>query len=351
MTRTIRTGLVGVTGYAGMEMVRLLAQHPVFQLTCAASRKESGRRLDEIFPHLTGIDCGSTAICEPDVTTMAGECELVFLAVPHGTAMEMAAGFLKKGVRVVDLSADFRLREVSTYESWYGLTHKYPELIDSAVYGIPELYGAQVAGADLVANPGCYPTSVLLGLYPALRNGFVETEGIVVDSKSGTSGAGRKAVEATLFCEVHDTFRAYGLGVHRHTPEIEQELSVAAGKKLTVSFNPHLLPIDRGILSTIYTRLRPGVQAEAILEAYQDFCRPHPWLRLLPGGGMPQTRWVRGTMFCDTALVVDQRVQRLIVVTTIDNLCRGASGQALANANLMYGLDLTTGLMHPPLIP
>ena len=271
--------------------------------------------------------------------------------MPHKTAMEMADALVAAGTKVVDLSADFRLRDAGVYQQWYQTEHTRLDLLKEAVYGLPELYAALVPAARLVANPGCYPTSAILGLTPALAAGLVETDGIVIDAKSGTSGAGRKPGVGTLFCEVHDSFRAYNLGKHRHTPEIEQELSVVGGTDITVSFNTHLLPVDRGILSTIYTRLtRPRTLAEVravYLERYADA----PWVRVLPEGVLPETRWVRGTMFCDIGLTVDPRTNRLIICSAIDNLCRGASGQAVANANLMLALPLRAGLDLAPLMP
>ncbi len=347
----IPVGLVGVTGYAGMELARLLAVHPSFVLARATSRSEAGLKLAELYPFMQGLDMADLEITQPDPSDLAKACEVVFLAVPHGAAMDAAAELQAKGVKVVDLSADFRLRDPEVYAQWYGLDHRHPAMIDDAVYGLIELYREQIAGAQLIANPGCYPTCAILALHPALQAGLVETRGIVVDAKSGTSGAGRKASVGTLFCEVHDTFRAYNLGKHRHTPEIEQELSRAAGEDMRISFNTHLLPIDRGILSTIYTQLQDNVDMARVRQAYQAAYAGEGWVRLLPEGKLPETRFVRGTMFCDIGLVHDPRTNRLLIVAAIDNLCRGASGQALACANLMCGLEESQGLRLPPLTP
>ena len=350
--QTIRAGLVGVTGYTGMELARLLAGHPAMRLVLATSRAEAGRRLDDIYPFLIGLPGGDITIVAPDPDVIAASCDIAFLAVPHGAAMEMAASLRERGLRVVDLSADFRLRDVAVYESWYRTDHTRKGLLPEAVYGLPELYGRDVAQAGLVANPGCYPTSVILGLAAALDTDIVHRDDIVIDSKSGTSGAGRKPVVPSLFCEVYDTFRAYGLGKHRHTPEIEQEFSRAAGCDVRVSFNPHLVPMVRGILSTIYTTLRkPGTTLDEVHAAYCETWAQSPWVRVLPKGKLPETRFVRGSMFCDLGLVVDPRTNRLIVVSAIDNLCRGASGQALANANLMCGLPVDCGLNAAPMLP
>ena len=346
-----RVGLVGVTGYTGMELTRILLGHPDLELTQVTSRKEAGRPLRDIYPFLQGTDLGQLEITAPDSSYLAANCDLVFLAVPHGTAMEMAAELREKGARVVDLSADFRLKDREVYESWYAVSHTRAGLLPEAVYGLPELYAERIAGASLVANPGCYPTSAILALYPALQAGLIVADDLVVDSKSGTSGAGRKASVGTLFCEVSDNFRAYNLTKHRHTPEIEQELGRAVGREIRLSFNTHLLPINRGILTTAYAKLAGNSGLEEIRACYESFYAGRKWVRVLPSGILPDTRWVRGTNFCDIGLVTDPRTGRLIVVSAIDNLCRGASGQAVANANLMLGLAEDAGLPKAALMP
>ncbi len=348
----IRAGLVGVTGYTGMELVRLLAVHPSMRLCRVTSRKEAGQTLQALYPFVRGFDVGDLRIAVPEPADLARACDVVFLAVPHGAAMVLGAELVRAGCKVVDLSADFRLRDQAVYESWYKTPHTETGMLAEAVYGLPELYAAAIAGARLVANPGCYPTASILGLYPAVAGGFVDTRDMVIDAKSGVSGAGRGAVVPSLFCEAHDTFRAYNLAAHRHTPEIEQELSRLAGTPLTLSFNTHLLPVNRGILATIYTKLtNPAMPLERIHEVYEAAYAAHPFVRVLPLGRLPELRSVRGTMFCDIALVKDARTERLLIVSIIDNLCRGASGQAVANANLMTGLALEAGLRLAPLAP
>jgi len=351
----IPVGLVGVTGYTGMELTRVLAGHPGLELVRATSRSEAGKTLASLYPYLSGPGdlgrMGALTVTMPDPADLAASCKLVFLAVPHKTAQEIAAALIEKGVKVVDLSADFRLRDKATYEKWYATPHTEPELLSEAVYGLPELYRADMAGARLIANPGCYPTASILGLAPALENGLVHTDDIVIDAKSGTSGAGRKAGVGTLFCEVADTFRAYNLTKHRHTPEIEQEVSLLAGGPVALSFNTHLLPIDRGILATIYTRLVKPMALKDVHALFAERYADEPLVRVLPMGTLPETRWVRGTMFCDIGLAVDERIGRLIILSAIDNLCRGASGQAVAGANLMLGLPETQGLPTAPLMP
>lgn len=348
----VRVGLVGVTGYTGMELARLLAVHPYMELCRVTSRKEAGAALSSIYPFLQGFPIGDLVISPPDAADLAGACDIVFLAIPHGASMTLGSELIDKGCKVVDLSADFRLRDSAVYEAWYKVSHTEPAALAEAVYGLPELYADNIAPARLVANPGCYPTASILGLYPALANGFVDTGDIVIDAKSGTTGAGRGAKVGSLFCEVHDSFKAYNLAAHRHTPEIEQELSRFAGEAMVISFNTHLLPVNRGILCTMYTRLRDAsMPVEKIHAAYETVYAGHVFMRVLPLGRLPELRSVRGTMFCDIGLVKDDRTGRLIVVSAIDNLCRGASGQALANANLMAGLPLDAGLRLSPLCP
>ncbi len=347
----LKAGLVGVTGYTGMELARILAVHPSMRLAAATSRQDAGKRLDAIYPFMQGLPGGEVILSEPDTEALAKSCDVVFLAVPHGVAMEIGADLCDAGVKVVDLSADFRLRDAAVYEQWYR-PHTRKDHIAAAVYGLPELYGEQIRKASLVANPGCYPTASILGLHAALRHGLCRTDCIIIDAKSGTTGAGRKADVSSLYCEVADSFRPYNIGgKHRHTPEIEQELSLAAGRPVTVSFNPHLLPIGRGIIATIYAELSAGITQAQAQAVYEQHWSGSPWIRVLPAGRLPETRNVRGTMFCDIAVAVDERAGRLIVVSAIDNICRGASGQAVANANLMFGRPAGEGLGFAPMVP
>ncbi len=343
---TIPVGIVGVTGYTGVELIRLIAQHPSFELVWATSRQQKGKKLGDIYPHIRGWYVEDIVISSPEeIDKLSKQCELAFLAVPHGAAMELAATLLKTGIKVVDLSADFRLSSPEVYEKWYNTPHKHQELLKDAVYGLIEIYKEQIKGAKLVANPGCYPTSIILGLYPALEKGFVDTSTpIIIDSKSGTSGAGRSAKLPIIFSEVYDNFRAYNIaGLHRHTPEIEEKLSNIAKQKINISFNPHLLPIQRGIISTMYVRLKNNIKYNTLLKAYREFEKENIWIRLCREA-LPETKNVRGTMYADISCIEDKRTSLLIIVSCIDNICRGASGQALANANLMCGLSLEEGL-------
>ncbi len=349
----MKVGLLGVSGYTGMELVRFIATHPIFELSIATSRQEAGKKLSDIYPFMLNVKGGDVIISDSSPKAIKEACDLAFLAVPHGIAMGMAKELLMEGVKIVDLSADFRIKDIKVFEEWYKSEHTEAKLLEEAVYGLPELYTDEIKNARLVANPGCYPTASILGLYPAIKNSIISNDNIVIDAKSGTSGAGRKANVGTLFCEVNDTFKAYGLASHRHTPEIEQELSRACNDDIILSFNPHLVPMNRGILATIYTNLasstKNAVKIEEIHEIYKEFYKDHAFVRVLKLGSLPETRFVRGTMFCDIGLTICQRTKRLIITSAIDNLSRGASAQAIANANLMSGLELGTGLMHAPM--
>lgn len=350
----MKIGIIGATGYTGLELFRLLSQHPQRpEVTVVTSRQEEGRALTSVFPALSGLANYDQLHYEaPDKRELAGRADLFFLATPHGTAMELVPSLLEAGAKVVDLSADFRLRQEDVFKQWYQ-PHTAPGLLAEAVYGLPELYADQIRPARLVANPGCYPTSVILALAPFLKSGLLADGAppIIADCCSGTSGAGRGAALGTSFCEVQDSFKAYKVVGHRHTPEIEQELSRLHGRSLTVSFTPHLLPINRGILSTIYAIPKKDIQVEELRNLYLDFYRSSPFVRVRPLGYEPQTSEVRGSNFCDLSLYYDQRGGLLKIVSAIDNLCRGASGQAVANMNLMSGWPETEGLGLAPLRP
>jgi len=349
----MKVGLIGATGYTGLELLRLLAQHPSRpEVTVITSRQESGRHLTSIFPALSGIANYDQLVYEtPDAADLAGRAEIFFLATPHGAAMDLAPALLHGGARIIDLSADFRLRDADVFSEWYQ-PHTAPSLLGEAVYGLPELYAPQIRPARLVANPGCYPTSIILGLAPFLKTGLMAADSpVIADSCSGVSGAGRGAAVGTSFCEVGDSFKAYKVVGHRHTPEIEQELSALSGRDLAVSFTPHLVPMNRGILSTIYVTPENDVTAEGLRDIYIDFYRHAPFVRVRPLGFEPQTSEVRGTNFCDLSLFYDRRTGLVKIISVIDNLCRGASGQALANFNLMCGLPETQGLLMSPVRP
>ena len=345
----INAGIIGASGYTGVELARILGNHPEVKLTIATSRQYAGQRLSEVFPNLRSkVDL----ICEnPSIDEICARADVLFAAVPHKTAMDLVPQLLAAGKKVIDLSADFRIRDQATYEKWYQ-PHSSPEFLARAVYGLPELYRSKIARTELVANPGCYPTSIILGLAPLLKAGAIDTTTIIADSKSGTTGAGRGAQMAMLFCEVHDGFRPYKVGrTHRHTPEIEQELSVLAGAPVTMTFTPHLLPVARGILSTIYATLQPGFDQRRIYELYEKMYGAEPFVRVLPPGQFAATQFVRGSNFCDLSFSIDPATNRIIVMSTIDNIVKGASGQAVQNMNIMYGYPESLGLEAIPLFP
>jgi N-acetyl-gamma-glutamyl-phosphate reductase len=339
----LNVGIIGASGYTGVELARLLSAHPEVRLTVASSRQYAGKPLSAVFPNLRKrVDL----LCEDlPPEQFVERADFFFAAVPHKTAMALVPTLLAAGKKVVDLSADFRIRDAAVYEQWYQ-PHTCPDLIAEAVYGLPELYREQVQQARLVANPGCYPTSIILGLAPLLREKLIDPASLIVDSKSGISGAGRSASVETLYCEVADGFRAYKVGgTHRHIPEIEQELSLLAGNKVTISFTPHLLPISRGILSTMYATLSSTLSEQDIQDLYEDTYKKELFVRICPAGTFPATQHVRGSNCCDIGVKVDSRTGRVIVMSALDNISKGASGQAVQNMNLMndFAEDCTLG--------
>ena len=343
----VRVAIAGASGYTGLELIRVLDQHPQVELVMVTSRALTGQRVDEYYPALRR-HC-DLVFEEPDPERMAKNANLVFTALPHQAAMDFVPVALKQGLRVIDLSADYRFRDAAVYEAWYQ-PHKTPELLPQAVYGLPELYREKIRNAQLVGNPGCYPTSVILAAAPLLRHRLIRCQSLIADSKSGVSGAGRGLSLTTHFCEVNDGFKAYKVAEHRHTPEIEQELSQLAGEKVVISFTPHLVPMSRGILSTVYADLDAGVAASRVTAAFESFYAEAPFVRLF-GRQTPTTLQVRGTNYCDLGWVVDERTRRVIIVAVIDNLARGASAQAVCNMNLMFGLAEDAGLHFPPWQP
>jgi N-acetyl-gamma-glutamyl-phosphate reductase len=341
----IRTAIVGASGYTGLELLRLLACHPETVVTAVTSRQLAGQKITRVFPALAGRTGGLDNLAfEPPVgDDLAGKADVVFTAVPHHTAMEIVPGLVRAGLKVIDLSADFRLKSADVYAAWYG-PHTAADLLTEAVYGLPELYREAIGSARLVGNPGCYPTSIILALAPLLAADWVDPGCLIADSKSGVSGAGRGASLGTSFCEVDGGFTAYKVAGHRHVPEMEQELGRLAGQELRLTFTPHLLPMSRGILSTVYGRLVQSVTTAQALDQFVGFYQNAPFVRIRPAGDAPHTLDVRGTNYCDLGVFVDERTGWIKVVSAIDNLTRGASGQAVCNMNLMTGLAEETGL-------
>ncbi len=326
----LNVGVVGATGYTGEELLKILSRHPKAEVTLATSETLSGKK-------------GPLTLRPLSDAEVTRSCQLVFSCLPHKEAAKHVAAWVQAGIRVVDLSADFRFRSREIYEKWYQ-PHPAPELLKDAVYGLPEFHREEIRKARLVGNPGCYPTGALLGLIPLIREGLISTDGIIVDSKSGISGAGRAEVEGHLRNESRESVHAYKVGSHRHTPEIEQELSAAAGRPVTVTFTPHLIPMERGLLSTIYARAVRPVKTAELLAAFQKSYHAEPFVRLLPEGEFPRTKEVTGTNLCRIGTLADRRTGGVVIVTAIDNLMKGASGQAVQNMNLISGLDETTGL-------
>jgi len=342
----IKVGIIGGTGYTGVELLRILATHPEVKLHAITSRAEAGRPVAELFPSLRGHT--NLAFSEPDNKLLA-ECDIVFSATPNGVAMTHAPELLEAGVKFIDLAADFRIKDIQTWEKWYGMTHASPQLVAEAVYGLPEVNREQIKVARLVANPGCYPTATQLGFLPLIENGLINSSSLIADCKSGVSGAGRGAKVDFLYSEVADSFKAYGVAGHRHLPEIRQGLAIAHGGDVGLTFVPHLTPMIRGIHATLYGRLlKTDVDLQAL---YEQRFKDEPFVDVLPAGSHPETRSVRSTNTCRIAIHRPQGGNTVVVLSVIDNLVKGAAGQAVQNMNLMFGLDETTGLVAPAVLP
>lgn len=341
----IPVAIVGATGYTGLELIRLLSSHPVFKITLITSRELAQKKLKEIYS--PSKDLEELIFIPPDPEVIAQSVSAVFLCVPSGKAQELASFFYKKGLKVIDLSADFRFSNLYTYERIYKINHHYPDIASKAVYGLSEIFTEEIKSASLIGNPGCYPTSILLPLIPLIKEGLIEKEFIIVDAKSGTSGAGRQWENYYSFCEVNEDFKAYKVGQHRHTPEMEEKLSYFAKSPVKVVFTPHLLPINRGILSTIYVKYRTKI--ENIYQYLKDFYENKPFVKILPLGIYPRLAEVKGTNLCKIALFEDIERGQGIIISVIDNLVKGASGQAIQNLNLMCGLSEDIGLPKAPL--
>ncbi len=344
----LKVGIYGASGYTGQELLRILLRHPQVEVVAVTSRRYADIAVADIYPVFVGLT--DLAFVDASPEDVAGAADIVFLALPHGVSMAVAPIFLKAGKKVIDLSADFRLRDIATYEKWYS-RHTARNIMKESVYGLPELYGDEIAKAKLVANPGCYPTSVILGLAPLLKAKWIDDCSIIADSKSGVSGAGREPQVGMLFCEVDEGFKAYKVGEHRHTPEMEQEISILSGGDVSITFTPHLLPITRGILSTIYATLQREVATGELIDLYRAFYKGKKFVRVYKAGTFPNISSVRGSNYCDIGLFVDARTRRVIIICAIDNLVKGAAGQAIQNMNLMCGLSEDTGLTMISLFP
>ena len=337
----IKAAVLGATGYAGEELVRLLTNHSETSIELLVSRSFTGKKISEVYPSLSRV---LDKECEELDIDKAAKCDVAFTALPHGASKTVIPSLIEKGLKVIDLSGDYRYDDVETYEEWYGEKHASPELLKESVYGLPELHREKIKNARLIGNPGCYTTCSILGAAPLLACGIAETKNIIVDAKSGVTGAGRGLALQTSFCECTETAKAYKVTNHRHTSEIEQELSNIAGEKIMISFTPHLIPQKRGILSTIYIDLKRESDASELTQIYRDFYKDEYFVRVKDTDSLPETKHVAGSNFVDIGVCYDKRLQRAVVVSALDNIVKGAAGQAVQNMNIMFGLDEKTAL-------
>ncbi len=338
----INVCVLGATGYAGCELVRILSGHKDVSLKMLVSHSYVGQKMSDIYPHLRGI---CDMVCEDlDVDKAAKECDVVFTALPHGASKEVIPALYEKGLKVIDLSGDFRYNDVKVYEKWYGQTHSNPELLEESVYGLCELHRESIKNARLIGNPGCYTTCSILGMAPLVKERYIDTKSIIIDAKSGVTGAGRGLHINYHFCECTENMMAYKVGVHRHTSEIEQELSLLAGEEIALSFTPHLVPMKRGIFATCYANMTVDKSTEEVVELYKEFYKNEKFVRVYDAGRLPESNHVSGSNFVDIGVCVDKRLNRVIVISAIDNLYKGAAGQAVQNMNIMFGFDEGEGI-------
>ena len=345
----IKAGIIGSTGYAGGELVRLLLRHPETELVWLGSRSYTGKSYADIYRNtasLTEAECRND-----DMRQLAAEADVIFTATPQGFCAGAMTDEILSQTKIIDLSADYRLKDPAVYEKWYAITHKTPQYLPEAVYGLCELNREAAASARIIANPGCYTTCSILTLWPLVKEGLIDPDTIVIDAKSGTSGAGRGEKLANLFCEVNENVKAYGVGTHRHTPEIEEQLSYAAGRQILLNFTPHLIPMNRGILVTAYAQMAGSATGEKIRAAYEKYYGGERFIRLMPEGVCPETKWVEGSNFTDIGFYADGRTGRVIAMGALDNLVKGAAGQAVQNMNILFGLPEETGLDLVPVFP
>ncbi|MCD8215173.1 MAG: N-acetyl-gamma-glutamyl-phosphate reductase [Clostridiales bacterium] len=343
----IKAGIIGATGYAGSELVRLLLGHPEAEIETITSKSYTGQDYRAVYPNFNHIDM----VCEEEnMEELAEKCDVVFMALPHGQASKRVTEDILKKCKIIDLGADFRLQDTDVYESWY-CEHYSKEILKEAVYGLCEINREKIKGRRIVGNPGCYTSCSILSLYPLLREGLVRENSVIIDAKSGVSGAGRGVSQGNLFCEVNESVKAYKIASHRHTPEIEEQLSIAAGRPVTISFTPHLIPMNRGILATCYADLKESLSHEDLRAVYEKYYKDEYFIRLTDRGVFPETRWVKNSNFADIGFTVDKRTNRVIVIGAIDNLYKGAAGQAVQNMNILFGLDEKTGIDFVPPFP
>ena len=345
----IKVGIIGSTGYAGNELVRILHGHKDAEIKWYGSRSYVDRKYADVYQNMFQI---VDDVCKDDnMQALAEEVDVIFTATPQGFCASLLDEAILSKVKIIDLSADYRIKDVATYEKWYGIAHQSPQFLKEAVYGLCEVNRKDIKGARLLANPGCYTTCSILTIYPLAKEGLIDMNSMIIDAKSGTSGAGRGAKVDNLFCEVNENMKAYGVTTHRHTPEIEEQLGYASGEQVLLNFTPHLVPMNRGILVTAYATLKPGVTEEEVRNAYEKYYAGEKFVRVLQPGVCPQTKWVEGSNYVDVNVKVDQRTNRVVMMGALDNLVKGAAGQAVQNMNLMFGLDESEGLDLVPMFP
>jgi len=343
----VKIGVLGGTGYAGVEVVRLLTMHPEAEITRIVSHTFEGKKISEVYPNLRGIcDIECSAL---DIDDIANNCEVVFTALPHGASKEVIPSLFEKGLKIIDLSGDFRYNDKDVYEKWYGMPHDCPELLDKSIYGLCELHRDEIPNFSLIGNPGCYTTCSILALAPLVKNNMIDNKSIIIDAKSGVTGAGRGLSIPSLFCECTETMKAYKVATHRHTSEIEQELSLIAGEDIQLSFTPHLAPMKRGILATCYANLSKSVSQDEVVKAFKEFYDGDEFVRVYDSGSLPEVKHISGSNYVGLGVVVDERLNRVVVVSCIDNLIKGAAGQAIQNMNLICGFEESTGLKNTPM--
>ena len=347
--KMIKAGIIGATGYAGAELVRILMGHPSVEIKWYGSRSYIDKKYADVYRNM--FEIVEDTCLDDNMEELANQVDVIFTATPQGLCSSLVSENVLSKVKVIDLSADFRIKDVDTYEKWYGIKHQSPQFIKEAVYGLCEVNREKIKKARLIANPGCYPTCSFLSIYPLAKAGLIDMKSVIVDAKSGTSGAGRGAKVANLYCEVNESIKAYGVATHRHTPEIEEQLSYASGQEAVINFTPHLVPMNRGILVTAYANLVKDVTEEEIRKIYEDAYKEEQFVRFLNAGVCPETRWVEGSNYVDVNVKVDERTHRVIMMGAMDNLVKGAAGQAVQNMNLLFGLPETEGLLMPPVFP
>ncbi len=347
--KSIKTAVIGATGYAGEELTRLLYAHPEASVEVLTSKSYCNEAFSDIYASFNHVSC--QVLREDELDEISKKVDVIFVALPHGIASKKITSEILENCKVIDLGADFRLKDKDVYEKWYNTEHFSPKLLSEAVYGLCEIHRDEIKNARLVANPGCYTTTSILSLYPVVREGLIDIDSIVIDAKSGVSGAGRGVSLGVHYCETNENIKAYKIASHRHTPEIEQELSFAAKQDITLTFTPHLTPMNRGILATIYAKLKPDVDYETVKSVYIKYFGDEYFVRLLNKGHFPETKWVKGSNFIDIGFEVDERCNRLVILGALDNLVKGAAGQAVQNMNLMFGLKETAGLDYAGIMP